>query len=190
MIFHGTENEEFVQNIIDSHFVLDKDRIQLHNLNVSNLSWNEYNKLICTSDFTRKIPTEQFLIFQTDTMICPSEKNLIYDFLKYDYVGAPWSFEGDVGNGGLSLRRKSKMLEIIENNPYPDGLAEDLYFCRHNKVVSLHKSPFNEAILFSMETIFSSRCFGLHKAWCFQGDKIDEIESRFPGFKELIRLNS
>lgn len=62
------------------------------------------------------IPTETFLIFQTDTLINPKYKDLIYEFIDYDYVGAPWISNGDVGNGGLSLRKKSKMIEIIKKN--------------------------------------------------------------------------
>ena len=62
------------------------------------------------------IKTEMFLIFQTDTLILNKEK--IYDFMNYDYVGAPFNRNFnwrrnypltdfyDVGNGGLSLRRK------------------------------------------------------------------------------------
>jgi hypothetical protein len=184
--------------MIDSEFLSDKDRIQLNNLNVSNLSWNQYNTLCASSDFLKKIPTECFLIFQVDTMVFPSEKNLIYEFIKYDYVGAPWlkhgkthsNFTGKVGNGGLSLRRKSKMLEIIKKVPYKDGMAEDAYYCIHNKVVQLYRPTYEEAQLFSMETCYSPRCFGLHKAWSYQADKREEIESRLPGYSELIKLNS
>jgi hypothetical protein len=197
MIFHGTENEQWLREMIDSEFISDKDRIQLNNLNVSNLSWKEYNKLCSTSEFIEKIPTEQFLIFQVDTMICHSEKNLIYDFLKYDYVGAPWlktpgsnnRLDGNVGNGGLSLRRKSKMLEIIEKLQYPDGMAEDEYFCIYNKVIPLNRPTYEEAQLFSMETVYSPRCFGLHKPWLHEPGKID-LENQFPGYNELVRLNT
>jgi hypothetical protein len=53
------------------------------------------------------------LIFQLDTLLSEQYKNNIYNFLDYDYVGAPWAFNHKVGNGGLSLRKKSKMLEIL-----------------------------------------------------------------------------
>ena len=196
LVFHGTDNEQWLREMIDSKFILDKDRIQLNNLNVSNLSWKEYNKLCSTSEFIKKIPSENFLIFQIDTMICPSEKNLIYDFIKYDYVGAPWlertnnseRFNRKVGNGGLSFRKKSKMLEIIENVPYPDGMAEDEYYCIYNKLISLNRPTYEEAQLFSMETCYSPRCFGLHKAWAYQKDR--DLEKQFPGYNELVRLNS
>ena len=196
IIFHGTDNEQWLRDMIDTEFIPDKDRIQLNNLNVPNLSWEEYNRLCTSAEFIEQIPTEIFLKFETDSMVCPSEKDLIYDFLKYDYVGAPWlktpgstnEFNGKVGNSGLSLRKKSKILEVIEKYPYAYGIAEDGYFCVYNDTVELYRPSYEEAQLFSMETVFSPRCFGLHKAWIYQGDKIEEIETRFPGYKELIRL--
>lgn len=127
IIFHGTDNEEWLRDMINKEFIADKDRIQLNNLNVSNLSWEEYNRHCTTAEFIEQIPTEIFLKFETDSMVCPSEKDLIYNFLKYDYVGAPWlktpgstnEFNGKVGNSGLSLRKKSKILEVIENIHIP-----------------------------------------------------------------------
>jgi hypothetical protein len=197
MIFHGIENEQWLKEMIYSEFSSDKDRIQLNNLNISNLSWKEYNKLCSSSEIYKEISTEHFLIFQVDTIICSSEKNLIYEFMEYDYVGAPWlihpgsdsEFCGKVGNGGLSLRKKSKILEIIENVPYPDGLSEDEYFCIYNKVIPLNRPTYEDAQLFSMETVYSPRCFGLHKPWLHEPGKID-LENQFPGYNELVRLNS
>jgi hypothetical protein len=175
IIFHGTENEEWVKQF-------QGPRITYVNLNVANLTTAEYSKFCTTSEFYEKIPTEMFLIFQTDTMICPSEKNLIYDFMKYDYVGAPFIYMGkvSVGNGGLSLRRKSKMLEIIHKYPY-NGEPEDVYF----STKPLYKPSVEEAKLFSMESIYSERCFGIHKAWVFH--QVDcEL---FPQLRNLVRLN-
>lgn len=198
LVFHGTENEQWVLEMISKEFPEDAKRITLKPLGVANLSWKEYNKLCSTSEFIQKIPTEHFLIFQTDTMISPSEKNIIYDFLKYDYVGAPWlktagstnTFNGNIGNGGLSLRRKSKVLEVIKKLQYPDNMPEDEYYCIYNKVVPLNRPTYEEAQLFSMETVYSPRCFGLHKPWLYQRSKIEEIESRFPGYSQLVKLNS
>jgi hypothetical protein len=78
-----------------------------------------------------------FLVFQTDSMIL--NKDRIYDFMNYDYVGAPFNTKFkwlqkypktdfyNVGNGGLSLRRKSKMMEILLNNKLKN-INEDTYF--------------------------------------------------------------
>ena len=47
------------------------------------------------------------------------QQQTVSPFLEYDYVGAPWPPNQDdnsygVGNGGFSLRSKSKMLECID----------------------------------------------------------------------------
>ena len=73
-------------------------------MNVDNLTIRDYNRLFTNKSFYDYIPTETFLIFQTDTMIFKEHKNLINNFLEYDYVGAPWLACKQVGNGGLSLR--------------------------------------------------------------------------------------
>ena len=59
-----------------------------------------------------------FLVFKTDTLICKKHKDLIYEFMHYNYVGESW-FEtywnkntctNKVGNDGLSLRKKVNCL--------------------------------------------------------------------------------
>jgi hypothetical protein len=165
IIFHGTENMEYVKDILTSlpdHV----GRVTLVNLNVSNLTREEYSRLLTTKEFHNKIPTEMFLIFQTDTIIFHKNKHLINNFLNYDYVGAPWLpwcqvGPYQVGNGGLSLRKKSKMLQIIETVPY-HGQPEDIYFCGTGL---LHTPSFEEAKTFAIENIFNPISFGCHQPW-------------------------
>jgi hypothetical protein len=165
----------------------------LINLNVENIDWHGYNKLISTRSFIEQIPTETFLIFQTDTMISVPGKDLIYDFIHYDYVGAPWpesilKESCYVGNGGLSLRKKSKMLEIIDNVPYPFQCPEDLYYCGINHNIPMYKPSWKESRLFSIESIHSERSFGIHKAWARLD--IEPLEKQFPGIGILKELNT
>jgi len=190
IIFHGTSNKEWLEEIIES---LGSHRIKLINLNVENIDWHGYNKLISTRSFIEQIPTETFLIFQTDTMISVPGKDLIYDFIHYDYVGAPWpesilKESCYVGNGGLSLRKKSKMLEIIDNVPYPFQCPEDLYYCGINHNIPMYKPSWKESRLFSIESIHSERSFGIHKAWARLD--IGPLEKQFPGIGILKELNT
>lgn len=195
IIFHGKENGKWIKSIIDNNFKKEIPRIRLIELNIINFTLNEYNSFCVSEYYFNNIPTEIFLRFETDTMICPKEKDLIYEFLKYDYVGAPWNINlignsgrGKVGNGGLSLRRKSKMLEVIRKVTFPKYAHEDTYFTIDNKLVKLNIPSYEEAQLFSMETVFSSKCFGIHKSWLYHNDP--SLEDRFPGYNELVRLNS
>ena len=108
-----------------------------------------------------------FLIFQTDSISFEINKHLINNFLHYDYVGAPWDHHPlngqTVGNGGLSLRKKSKMLEIMDKEGI-NNLPEDVYFSCTNKV-PLFKPSTEEAKLFSVEELFNNTTFGCHKPW-------------------------
>ena len=194
IIFHGNLNEIYVKNIIRRKLKNFKDRISLVNLKVDDLKDRyEYSKIFYDPKFYDNIPTETFLVFQTDSIICSKYKDLIYDFMEYDYVGAPWITNKRVGNGGLSLRKKSKMLELLKNcnNPNIKQVCEDLLFSQSltfecEKVEAL-KIPNSEiAKHFAIETMYSDKAFGLHKAygknmdhaircWCPEIDKLREL---------------
>jgi hypothetical protein len=197
-IYHGIENEDWLKDIIDLNFILNKNRITLRKLNISNLTKDEYSILMTDINFIKQIPTETFLIFQTDTIICSPYNFLINKFLKYDYVGAPWNnniyFNGiqciGVGNGGLSLRKKSKMIEIINKFPYIKGIPEDIYFSgileSFPKSIKIYKPSVKKAMKFSIETLYSSCSFGIHNSWLYLSDITEE---QCPGYNTLKLLN-
>lgn len=201
IIFHGNLNLEYVLDIINTKLDKYKDRISLINLHVDNLTSKEYSELfIRKKEFYDHIPTETFLVFQTDTMIFKKNKELLNNFLHYDYVGAPWPWYPlenghNVGNGGLSLRKKSKMLEVIEKETdlsylenlffnAPTNIPEDVFFSCTTKV-ELNKPSFEEAKLFSVEWVFSEISFGCHQPW-IQGDTLKNL---YPEIETLMLLN-
>ena len=186
IIFHGTKNLKFIIDIINDKLTKHMHRIKLINLNVDNLTINDYNNLLkYDKSFYDCIPTEIFLIFQTDSIIFEKYNHLIDNYLHYDYVGAPFFFNNNynVGNGGLSLRKKSKMIEIMKKqgkNNYP----EDVYFsCCES--VAIHKPSVNDAKFFSIEEIFNEMSFGCHQPWknssnrFFLYDTYDEIKQLY-----------
>jgi hypothetical protein len=75
------------------------------------------------TDSPLQVPAEHVLIFQTDTFLL---NDTLDAWTQWDYVGAPWggpfsetpwmmrNLLHRVGNGGLSLRRKSAMLKCID----------------------------------------------------------------------------
>ena len=177
LILHGNFNIDYVNNIINTELLEYKSRIRTINLNVDNLSATEYNRLFKSETLYQYIHTETFLIFQTDTLIIEKNKEMINEFLEYDYVGAPWGETylpefgiheyNAVGNGGLSLRKKSKMLEILEKNKESElfkKMNEDTCFS-FQKNVEVNKPDFEKAKRFSVETIFSEKAFGIHCPW-------------------------
>lgn len=183
-IYNGKLNKEYTESIIRETLPEYANRISLIDLDVDNLTHHQYNQLLLDKEFIGKIPTETFLIFQTDSMINPRYKDLIYSFLKYEYVGAPWK-DGNVGNGGFSLRRKSKTLECIQtkvNIPH-----EDMWYS--SPMHKLYKPPYELAALFSVETVYSKVFFGLHNPWKYHEPEImKEMCENCPGLSELMEL--
>ncbi|KAI1757779.1 hypothetical protein F4782DRAFT_546892 [Xylaria castorea] len=67
-------------------------------------------------------PAEWLLLFQTDSILCANSRQNLNNFLDYDWVGAPWNPSGRFGgNGGLSLRRVSAIIEVLRHQVRADG---------------------------------------------------------------------
>jgi hypothetical protein len=154
-IFHGTNNEDYVKNITK-----DWVGVEYFNMGVRNLSNIEHSEYMETSNFWKNVKGDKALIFQTDSLLLRSG---VDEFLPYDYVGAPWRKPKEnqwVGNGGLSLRTVSKMIEICENNPVTEQIWEDIYFMKHMKGIGV--ADVETASKFSMEDVFSKNPLGVH----------------------------
>ena len=189
IIFHGSENVDYVKDIVTQ---ISNERItKLVNLNVDNLNSQAYSKLFVEKHIIYPhIDTETFLIFQTDSIIFNKNRHFINNFLEYDYVGAPWKWLGyNIGNGGLSLRKKNKMLEIIENHPYNGSENEDMYFSFQN-TIECKKPNLEKAKTFSVETIFHENCFGVHNCWRYLNHyELNRLKELYPELNTLIELN-
>ena len=168
IIFHGNKNKEFIKNIIGDC------NIRFINLELDNISKYQYSDLLLKKTFWNLIPSEYILIFQHDTLLL---KQGIEYFLKYDYIGAPWKKINPcieitncrIGNGGLSLRRKSKTLKVLELIE-PDFksshlISEDIFYSKWFKKLNYYLPSVKEASLFSSEHIFNKDCYGVHKIY-------------------------
>jgi hypothetical protein len=190
-LFVGHENEEYVRSIVNrmSDEKSKENRVCIHNIGISNLSAREYCKLFIDPSFLYHfIQTETFLVFQTDCLINPNDKHLINEFLylDYDYVGAPWVHSQQVGNGGLSLRKKTKMLEIINNKIWDGEEFEDYFFSFYP---GIHKPLASHAKFFSVETLFTEHSFGLHKCWNYvDANELAYLKKKNPLLGKLIEL--
>ena len=184
ILFHGN-NKEFIDNLFENELKPFLYRITFIKLNTDNLTSIQYNNICKNKNFYKCIPTDILLKFETDSIIL--NKDLINDFLKYDYVGAPW-LNGMVGNGGLSLRNKNKMIEICEKvQDFTDH--EDNYFSYQTKV-TLNKPSFIKAQTFSVETIFHEKSFGIHAPWKYLNKyELEFLINKYPDISTLIHLN-
>jgi len=138
------------------------NRDNLEIIPIQPLSQKDYNRF-CVQDILNYVNTEFVLIFQTDGFIL--NPHLWEDnFLKYDYIGAPWpdNINSRIGNGGFSLRSK-KFLEVTSKLEYVDGIGlsggeatpEDYLICRYNYNYLIKNNiifaPIELAIKFSFE---------------------------------------
>jgi len=193
ILYHGIDNEDWLKQLVQSAFSSeDHKRITFRKIAVKNLTLGQYSSIMTNSQFIQTIPTEIFLVFQTDSMICKPYRDLIYEFMEYDYVGAPWheiprgAWKTQVGNGGLSLRRKSAMLTIARTLPYSAGYAEDMYFSEGCDRLHMKKPSWEKAKEFAIETQYNPRSFGIHRAWRWTSVS----EEQCPGYSELVKLNN
>ena len=155
------ENRVNCQEIMDRHLkYLPKNSVPyiIDNLIIS--SSYDYNNYLANSKvFWNHIKEENILIIQHDSALL---KNGIEEFYQYDYVGAPWTFQQHGGNGGLSFRKKSAMLKVIENYPYNGIDNEDVYFCNGLKFLGMNLAPREVCEKFSCEAIFKLGALGYH----------------------------
>lgn len=150
--------KEKLKKIKDNHFDFLPINSNLY-INDQVKSIAEYNQLLTSAKFWNNITEEHVLIIQHDSALL---RKGLDEFAEYDYIGAPWKFEPKVGNGGLSLRRKSAMLKVIENVPYNGTDNEDVYFAWGCKKLGLNIAPIEVAEKFSCETIFKLGTLGYH----------------------------
>jgi hypothetical protein len=192
IILCGLSNHEYLIDLIETNFKQHKERITIYQINVVNFIDHEYSNFMVNKQIYNLIPTETFLTFQLDTLISAKYKDYIYDFMEYDYVGAPWKKQPIinlfVGNGGLSLRKKSAILHALDNDTYNIKFREneDVYFSFYIK----NKPSVEKAKLFSTETIFSEKSFGTHNSYShLSEDELNKISEYIPEIFELAKLN-
>jgi hypothetical protein len=94
----------------------------------------------------------------------------VTDFLQYDYIGAPWDlswYSGDenylVGNGGFSLRTRSKILALLAFVPHKRRTPEDVYYAQNMHRVNGLIPPVEIAKTFAVESMYYDRPLGVHR---------------------------
>jgi hypothetical protein len=177
--------------------------IKIIKMNSNNMTQQEYSNFLTNKSFWNLFEGEKIFIYQEDSLIF---KNNINDFLQYDFIGAPFQKESNdtpncVGNGGLSLRTKMKMIEIIDNysiyalNIESSTLKymsatnlieppEDVYFSKNmqeNRIGEV--ADWDTAYNFSSESVFNPNSFAGHKFWVSTNKWKEHVNKVF-GFKK------
>lgn len=133
-----------------------------------------YNRLMLSKDFYKRFQQyEYILIYQLDAFVF-SDQLSYFCSLGYDYIGAPWLYGifnyidsshylWYVGNGGLSLRKVSGFIRVLEERKPLLGEQiknEDLFF---SSIVDegFKVAPIEVALQFSHERQVQ-KCFQLN----------------------------
>lgn len=139
-------------------------------------------------------PAQHVLVFQTDAMLCANARATLDDFLAYDFIGAPMHTQRKLFNGGLSLRNRTMMLDILAdpaNNwerETDDGSwtlgGEDIWFSRKMELRGGHLPNFAQAVTFACQHtwhISSSKTpLGYHKVHKVAAGHLPEISEWCP----------
>jgi len=116
---------------IQLHVASGKLDLTLIPSNMSTGSQEEINQFLTTLWLYEVVlqPAEWLLVFQTDSILCSNSRQSLNSWLDYDWVGAPWVPVGGVGgNGGLSLRRVSSIIEVLRKKQRaPGDIPEDVF---------------------------------------------------------------
>jgi len=180
-IFHGLDNLQYIENIINTNLFLKsiRSKIIFTNLNIKSVTQEDSSQIMLSENFWESVKGETVLYFECDSMLCPNSKHKIKDFEEFDYIGGYWGNKlyplnepyPAVMNGGISIRKKKFMLDIIKNkwelyikqggNPCEDYFVSDC----------VEKKPTTKQVLsFSIdcgyiEPLNNEPPFAIHKPW-------------------------
>lgn len=114
-----------------------------------------YIKFYTTKLVLESFVEDVFLTAQFDSVLL---NPLDPKYLEYDFIGAPCG-DGAM-NGGCTIRKKSAMLKVLENNTIPENVIDDVWY---SEQVYWKPSP-QVAAEFSVENflIKDSKPFGFH----------------------------
>jgi len=207
-IFHGSNNLEYVKKVTDTELLNGKE-ITYTDLKIDSISADDSSlEIMLTEDFWNKVVGETVLYFECDTMLCPNSEYKVEDFEHFDFIGGYWGNQlemldndySKVMNGGLSLRKKSFMLDIIKNElqPYLDrggNPCEDYFVSDRVRIEPTVRNVLNFSIDCSyMYPLNGKAPFGVHKPWGVSPSKghgkyYNEIKKVCEEVEQLEKLN-
>ncbi|KAL8894037.1 MAG: hypothetical protein Q9192_004684 [Flavoplaca navasiana] len=125
------------------------------------------NRLLTDVAFYKEyLPKAEWLLMHhADSILCANSPHDLNDWLKYDWVGAPWYNYGHWnGGGGLSLRRVSRIQQVLSfQSRQDDQDSEDKWLTDRIKVLPNVKLPKYEAEKnFAVEGVWDEKPMGIH----------------------------
>lgn len=172
---------EFADSLLITHEPISLDQFGIHVAIIEKLDYKAYNEFILYQ-LRDYINTSHALLVQNDGFVLRPQK-WEDDFLKYDYIGAPWTKDEHmtnegvnvrVGNGGFTLRSNKLLNSLTELNlPFTDNgtgfFHEDGVLCSYYRKqledYGISYAPVEVASRFSRETVCDDSVadpFGFH----------------------------
>ncbi len=153
--------------------------IEIRELEVNNFTADEYSTFFKRLDLWENLYGNYVLVFQYDTYILNKAPYNIdyYIYLNQSYIGGNMAYkwlefedlpieerpkEPSNYNGGLSLRNRLHMIQIINYMGY-SHYAEDVYFTIGCIKLNLKFGNIKECNNFAIHTIYYNNYFGIHK---------------------------
>ena len=177
----GSKNHHFIKDVCEGI----SPRIKVIPTQYDNLTPSKYSRFVSSLYFWNLLNGKKILIYQEDTCIF---KTNWHDFVRFDYIGAPWPKNqndnaNQVGNGGLSLRTKQCMIDVIDrislyDTQYASSTLEymrntgstippeDVYFSKNMLDWGIGTvADWDSAHQFSSESIPNLDSWGGHNFW-------------------------
>ena len=128
-VFHGIGNEADLKEKFSKE--IQEKRVYLSRMMTNNLTISLYNHLLMSRSFWEQVLGEKILLFELDSGLCEASKHHIEEFLKFDYIGAPWKPELTHGCHIYRSKQDQKLKYVVD--------AEDIVSKEECKKSKLHE---------------------------------------------------
>jgi hypothetical protein len=186
VVFHSASNQAMLMRLAEK---LPKGKLLLNVSYFGTASNANANSYLTDKQFWTGVPGEKILLFQMDSILCSGTLHNLFEFIEYDFIGAPWPHLKHLGsgNGGLSLRTKSCMIRVLEKR-FSRNDNEDVFYSLHMKDVGCRVAPIEIAAKFSVELWFLDRApLGVHAAYKYlKPHEINELKRVCPEIRLLL----
>lgn len=150
-------------------------------------------------------PAEHVLMFQADSILCSASSLTVDDFLHYDFIGARLDSGKELGGeyrGGLSLRSRTMMLDVINRSGRATGSSEteDQWFYRRlsetpsgPEGLPRVQLPTTEvANIFAVGSVWYDQPLGFHSVGELKlnGARVRDLEKWCPEYKLALQEGS
>ncbi|TVY87605.1 hypothetical protein LAWI1_G008751 [Lachnellula willkommii] len=212
IVLFTTTGSSLLNQSIPFQRAVDEGRISIRALPENTQFENHaaVSELLTTPWFWEQLaPAGHVLLFQADSIICANSELRMEDFLQYDFVGAPVDVpaggtagHGEGYNGGLSLRNRSMILDIVNRHSWkgekesgaisqegcvtkrPCLKFEDQWFYHKMKDIPGANLPSKEvASTFAVETVWYDTPLGYHQVERWNANRMDKVAQWCPEYK-------